>query len=311
MEDNLNYDGTGQKPGGEVRLNLEKSDIHAEIPEPGGTVLVLQVNARDDRSDPKSPDFGALKPEAAEQTRLQAKEFFNQVFDGLNEEERAKVKIIVFASDAPLVMPGGVTSPHMRAFETGEKVIEGAMTSMTEHNIGSGTLLNNAPERGGKPVPVPGLVDLKMWEKPEFVEYLRQLWGDKKLWPNYEGNWEPDMSLVQGINVPPEAETPAEIAVRVRAALTDLTVDFARKYHEENPDGRLIIWADTMYDNISPWLKGYVYQADPARLYAPIEKSGGMVVKISPDGQTATIKIGSQEFQVPSLLRKPLEPQSH
>ncbi len=307
----LKYDGTGVKPANvKERRNLEKGDIYPEIPEPGGTVLVLQVNARDDRSDPRSADFGKLTPEAEVQTVTQATSFFSEIFTGLEERDRENVAIAVFASDATLIMPHGITSPHQRACETAQKVIEGINTSMTEYRINPSQLLNNTLGEGGKPIPVPGLVDLKMWEKPDEVEKLHGVWGEgQDFWSKYESDWRDlwrDWFLKNQIS--PEVELPEDIAVRVRAALTDLTVNFARQYHEEHPNARLIIWVDGMYDALSPWLKGYVYNTDPAHVFAPIEKGGGLTIKISPnspDGQTATCKIGSQEYSIPSLLNKP------
>lgn len=295
----ISYTGEGlssERVG--VRLDLKKEDIHPEIPGEGGTVLVLQVNAKDDRTNPDSPEFGALVPEAAEQTKGQAESFFNEVFSKLSDEQKAKVAVIVFASDAPLVMPAGTNSPHRRAFETGEKVIEGIMGSMTENGVDPKQLLNNADEKKGEPVGVSGLVDLTMWEKPEFVNFLKEKWG-KKMWAAYEEDADSNERIEMG------AEGPAEIAIRMREALTGLTLDVAKGYHEKHPDSLLYIWAVSHYDSISPWVKGYVYQADPSKLFAPAEKGGGVTIKIDKDGETAETTIGGEKYQIPSLLRKP------
>lgn len=307
------YTGEGavERPA-EVRLNLKREDIHPEIPEEGGTILVLQVNAKDDRRDPNSPEFGVLMPEAAEEVTGQAKKFFDDVFEGLSDEERARVAVIVVASDAKLVMPpgSGASSPHRRAFETGEKVIEGIRTSMTEHGVGLEQLLNTSEENGDEPVAVPGLVDLTMWESPEFVKYLEEkapelvkLSGGKldlvrALWVMYEEDLESEKRLELGV------EGPSEIAIRMRKALTDLTIDLADQYHREHPDALLYIWSVSHYDSISPWVKGYVYQANPAKLFVPTEKAGGITIKIDKTGETAETTIAGQTYQIPSLLHK-------
>lgn len=282
----------------EVRLDLRKEDIHSEIPEKGGTVLVLQVNARDDRRDPKSPEFGALMPEAAEQTVNQAEKFFSGVFEKLSPEDRAKVAIIVFASDAELKMPAGTNSPHKRAAETGEKVLEGIRKSMTAHTVNGNQLLNDVNEHHGEPMGVSGLIDLEFWNRPEFVEYMREKYGDK-IWKAYEGGEEAEKEVEMG------AEGVIEIATRMREALTGLTVSVANEYHIEHPDSLLFLWAVSHYDSVAPWVNGYVYQADPTKLYTPTEKGGGITVKIDREGKTAETTIGGQRYEVPSLLHRP------
>jgi len=306
----LNYEGTPKSPGGaqpseENRWKLERGDIRPEIPDPGNTVLVLQVNAKDDRRDTYSPEFGALMPEAATQTIEQSRYFFDEVFSGLSEDERAEVYVAVFASDSPLVMPSGVKSPHRRAYETAEKVIEGAKTSMATHGVNENQLLNNSSKNQGAPIPVPGLAELRMWENPEFVAKLTDLWGvGGEFWSKYETlGWKRDFSQSQGIKPPREAESQVEIMTRVRDALTDLTVTFARKFHEEHPNGRLIIWVDGMYDNLAPFYKAYVRGVNPGVKFTPIEKGGGLTIKINSEMGTATTKVGDQEFEVPALLR--------
>lgn len=289
----------------EVRLDIREEDIHPEIAERGETVLVLQVNARDDRKNPESPEFGQLIPEAAEKAKSQAKKFFEDVFKGLEETERNKVTILVITSDAELKMPGETNSPHKRAFETGEKVIAGIKEAMSEAEVETQRLLNNSPEIGDKPMTMGSLVDLTMWEEsPEFVKFLIEKYGDtKKLWQQYEADVHEKERLEMG------AEGPIEIALRTREALTDITQGVAREYHEHHPDQRLYIWVIGQYDNLAPAINGYVYQADPTKLYTPMEKGGGITIRINRDDTKAETTIGGNTFQIPALLQKANEQQ--
>jgi len=298
----ISYIGEGREENPEgFRLDIRKEDIRPEIPEAGGTVLVLQVNAKDDRRDSNSPEFGALLPEAGEQVVVQSKDYFDKVFENLSEEDKKKVKIIVYASDASLKMPSGLNSTHRRAFETGEKVMEGIRKAIDKNGAEQNQLLNNSPETKGEPVGVSGLIDLTMFdESPEFVKYMTDKYGpDKKFWMLYEDDTESDTRLDMG------AEGPSEIAIRMRKALTTLTQDMAKNYHDSNPDTLLYIWAISHYDSISPWVKGYVYQADPSRLFVPTEKAGGITIKIDKDNKKAETIIAGEKFEIPSLLIKP------
>ena len=284
----------------EVRLDIRQEDIHPEIPEEDGTVLVLQVNARDDRRDPNSPEFGQLIPEAADQAQTQADTFFRSVFEQVPTEKRQNISVLVITSDAKLKMPGKTNSPHKRAFETGERVLAGINTAMSQFGINSESLLNNSPEIGGKPVTMDKLVDLTMWDdNPEFVDFLVNKYGDtKKLWVAYENDTDIEERTAMG------AEGPVEIAIRTRDAITDITKGVAMEYHRQNPDKRLYIWTIGQYDNLAPAINGYVYQADPTKLYTPMEKGGGITIKIDKDHTKAETTIGGNTFEVPAFIRK-------
>lgn len=198
-------------------------------------------------------------------------------------------------------MPGGVESPHQRAMETAENVIAGLSTSMDANSVDvESHILNNSMEGRGRPLPIPGWADLKMWEEPGFVDYLQSLWGDR-FWPKYEGSWIDEVDMKQ---VPTKVEVQSQIASRTKEALCELTVSFAREYHETHPDRRLIVWTVGMYDNIGPWVKRDVLGRDPAKTFLPIEKGGGLTIKIGANNNEAITSIGNQEHSVPSLLRQ-------
>lgn len=302
----INYDGTIVGGGSEeqkkdaLSQKITEADIRPEVPDIGGTVLVVQVNARDNRES--EVEFGALTAEARRKTAETAERFFNGVFAGLDEEEKSKVDIAVFASDANLKMLGGVDDPHRRAMETAQIAMEVAGASLKLNGLDPAiNILNNSSEGGGKPLPVPEWADLKMWEAPEFVDYLQKLWGTKEFWSKYESDWIGEAGFPRA---PLTVETQQQIAARTNSALTELTVAFARNYHQEHPGRRLIIWADGMYDNVSPWVKRYVQNKDPSKTFLPMEKGSGITVKIDPQSKEADTKIGNVDYKVPSLLRQ-------
>lgn len=287
-------------PESSQEFSMHIKEISAATPEPGGTVLVLQRNAKDNR-DAGSPEYGALSAEVQAQTQEGAKIFFDQLFDGLDEDEKQSVRVLVVASDATLITPGGVNSSHKRGLETAEQDISGILRSITEHNLDPSQVLINPSEDGNTPEPVEldGLVDLRIWESPEFVEYMKAKYGTGiDFFAAYEDDLEVDTR--EDMNV----EGPADVAIRMREVVTDLTQDVAQEYHRENPGTRLVVWATSHYDSISPFVKGYVYQDNPTKHLVKVAYGGGISIKISPDNSFAETEINGETFQVPAVLRK-------
>lgn len=282
-----------------IRIEVKLEDIRPEIPESGGTIMVLQRNARDDRSDPKDIEkFGTLIPEAAERVKEQARDFFDKILKRLNEGERGKVRVLVVASDASLIMPTGDKSPHMRAVETANKVIEGVKDSFDGNSVDRDQLLNESASSEKGPVKMSGLVDLRMFEQsPEFVAYMTEKYGpNKDFWIAYEEDAEHEKRIELGV------EGPSEIADRVRTALAALLQSIAKEYHDKNPDTLLYVWAVSHYDSISPFIKECVYKKDPAKTYVPVESGAGITIKIDRENKTAETIIGERTYDVSSVL---------
>ena len=280
---------TGQSESEKIEL-ITVQDIRREIPQVEGTAIILQRNAKDDRQDPESSDYGALVSAAAEKARLGAKEFFSEIFAGLGPEEIKSLDIMVVASDATLITEKGQTSPHKRAVETAEQVISGLQEAMAEHSVSDEQLLNNAASAHQGPIELSGLRDLRALEdSPEFIKFLQAKWGDK-FWLAFEDDSERETRIAMG------AEGPIEIANRVKYFLT-VIANAMKVYHQENPGRRVIVWAVSHYDSISPYIKEHVAKMDTLKTYLPVEQGGGITITISPDGQVKT-KIKDTDYSI-------------
>lgn len=279
--------------GGEIH-GITEADLRMVVPEVDGTSLVLQRNAKDERN-PDAKDFGALTPEALEQTRAQAKQYFLNLFAALSPEERKDVEILVVASDAKLESPEGLTSEHKRGLETAEQVINGIEEALEEVGIDRSQLLNRSEfaefaEPEG-PVEFDELEALKMFSKsPDFVQYLVEKYGiGKKFWINYEMDSERETRKAMN------AEGVEDIAERMRYFLLMLA-RAADQRHKENPGKRLVIWAVSHYDAISPFVKRRVLDR-PATDYLPVNAGGGVTLEISPEGDVKT-ELSGKPFDV-------------
>lgn len=263
-------------------------DIKPEIPELDGTVIILQRNAKDNRNPESSLEMGALVPEAAEQAKLHAKEFFSQIFRTIDPEERKTIDIWVIAADTKLDTPiQGAKSDHKRAVETADQVMSGIKEAMSEFSISDNQLLNKT----GKPIELSNgkLKDLHMLEdSPEFVEFLKNKYGtDKNFWIAYENDDEKE------IREQMSAEGPDDIANRIENYLK-VVANAMESYHKYHPGRRIIAWIDSHYDTISPFVKLRVADMEKTD-YLPVDNGAGIVINLSKD-QKATTEIQGNKY---------------
>lgn len=271
---------------------ISPADIKPVIPEDGGSVFVLGINASD-RANRKlgvdSPLFGALDEGQAEATEIQYRDFFDGIFKNLPPEERAKIDVLVIAGNANLRMPGGVDNSHKRSMETAGHILAGVRASMAEYGVKPKQLLNKT----GEPIELTSgrLVDLTMWEKsPEFVQFLYDKYGDsKELWVAYEEDRHRDVRERMG------AEGPNDIADRVGDYMA--TLDNAIKlYHQNHPGRKVVVILNTQYDSAAPAIKKFISE-QPMEDYVQIEKRGGVVLEVGADGSMST-NIQGHEYPV-------------
>jgi len=286
---------------------ITEKDLRPEIPEAGKTIIVFQCNARDDR-EPDTPreQIGALTQESIEKIPADAKKFFNEIFNGLDETEREKVDVLVVASDAKLITPEQIEDPnnkYQRAIETGKLVTEGLENSISEYSLSKNQLLNSSVKQEIKqkgPVGMSELKDLLMLNEedqprgPEFVEWLKEQSekDGKNLWAAYEDD---DYSEKREEM---EVEGPIDISNRVKCAMEYLT-EVSRMYHNSNPDKRLIIWAVSHYDCMIPYIKRHIagMNEKEAGPFVGISKGAGITIEVGGRGENSTTQIGDRTHE--------------
>jgi len=269
---------------------ITEADIRPEVPNLDETTLVLQCNIRDIR-DPKSPlEMGSLLPEAAESARLKARGFFDKIIGSLKLKERNTIDFLIVASDTELITPmEEIKSDHKRALETADVVMEALKESMAAFSIERSQLLN----RTERPVKLSSgrLQDLKMLkDSPEFVNFLKEKYGiGKEFWIAYEDDVERETREKM------EAEGPDEISKRVDNYIR--TVAKAIKlYHEKHPGRRVVVWAVSHYDAISPYIKSVIGRMKKTD-YLPVDKGAGITIKVGKDLKaTSTIQGNEYDF---------------
>lgn len=283
----------------EIR-GIAERDLRVVLPNVDETTFVLQRNAKDERN-PESPNYGALTPEAVEKTRNDAKAYFEKILNSLPPEERSQLEILIVASDAPLIAPEGpeYSSSHKRALETAAEVMKGAREALQAFDLSEDQIINSSlpairtrAKEGSKDIAeFEELEPLQILrQSPEFVQYLKEKYGaGKDFWAAYETDKEKVEREKLG------AEGVEDIAERMRHVIK-LLARYGRMLHSRQKDKRLIIWAVSHYDSLSPFIKKNVL-GKPATDYLPIDAGGGITLEVDKEGKAKT-ELGGQKFDV-------------
>lgn len=268
---------------------IEKEDIEASPPDVEGTAIVLQRHGEYERTE-DNPRIGSLTPEGSEDVYASAETFFEKVFSGIPEEERKNVDILVLASDTQY-QDGG-----RRSVETAERVIRAISETLEEFGLDQSQLLNGSGNISGDGGPriSERLREPQMFnDSPDFVEFLKREYGDrdKSFWIAFEEDAEKEARERMG------AEGPDEIVDRTKREV-DVLSRYSRAYHHKHPEKRLIIWAATHYDTISPYAKREILGEDKEYPLG-VDYGAGIVMKIDPEGNK-TVKIQGKAYEVSS-----------
>lgn len=274
-------------------VKIEKSDIKPTLPEIGGTEIVLQRHGKYERSA-DSPNVGSLTEEGVKEVYELSKDFFSELFDSASEDERKQVDVLVIASDTQYKGGG-----H-RSMETAEQTIKALKEELKRLELDESQLLNSSGRYSGdgEVRPTPKLREPQMFnESPEFVEFMREKYGDINLdfWIAFEEDTEKETREAMG------AEGPDEIADRVKL-MVDVLARYSRFYHKKHPDRRLVIWAATHYDTISPYVKREIFEVGKDAVLQ-VDYGGGISINLDKDGG-GVVKIAGKEYDVPLRDRR-------
>ncbi|OGE34392.1 hypothetical protein A3E45_02250 [Candidatus Daviesbacteria bacterium RIFCSPHIGHO2_12_FULL_43_11] len=262
---------------------IRKEDIRIKPPTTNGTAIIIQRHGKYIR-DKESERVGSLDSEAFMEAKAQSAAVVKDTLLALPPEERNKVDFLVVASDTYFIK-------GQRSMETAQAVLEGIEQVLGEENLSGNYLLNESSRIRGNPGPrpTPQLREPNMFtQAPEFEKFLLEHNPDD-FWIAFEDDRYSEIRKKMG------AEGPIELGDRLNHSL-NLLSRFARRYHINNPDRRLVIWADSHYDTISPYIKQYVV---PERKgYLPVDYGAGIGINISPEG-AATTEIEGTTYNVP------------
>lgn len=286
----------------EFPKKIEKTDIQAHPIGPDETEIVAQRHGDyvRDRTDTR---VGSLTRDAQVEVRETAENYFRSLLEQIPANERDTVDVLFVTSDTQYFEGG------RRSLETGTIAQEAAQQIFEEYGISPQNIhntkgvLKGMEDRSG-PRPMAGLREPQFLDnQPDFANELLQKYsktegpdGEKKLdinfWIAFETDVESELREQYG------AEGPDDIANRTAHSINVLG-RYAQIYHKLNPGRRLIVWASTHYDTISPYVRRDVLQQDNYKDEAlGVALGGGVTIDIDSAGN-ATTEIGGQSYAVP------------
>jgi hypothetical protein len=272
----------------ELPKRIERTDIEPKPIPVGATEIVLQRHGRYVR-DVEDAQKGSLTEEAVELETQEAKSYFERFLGQLTDEEKQTVDVLVLASDTQYHYGG------RRSYETGNIALDAAKSvfkdvGIAEENIHNTreVLVGDGQSRPMSKLREPQFID----NSPEFTDYLKEKYGDMTLdfWIAFEEDTESEMREELG------AEGPDDIADRTNRA-TAILARYAQNYHRLNPGRRLVIWAATHYDTISPYVKRDIFGVGK-EVPLQVDYGAGITIDIDTNGDAETV-IDGKVYQVP------------
>jgi hypothetical protein len=269
---------------------IRKEDLEMDAPDVGGTEIIIQRHEEYIR-DKDHPEAGGLPPEARERAYNQTVSNLNRIMEQLSPEQRRSLDVMVIGSPTRYLGSGG-----MRSMETASAVLEGVRSVISNNDLSSEQVLNDQARlkaNAGQPIPSQKIVEPRVFEdSPEFVEWLKQARGNGEINKDFWKAFEDDEGEVREKREEMKAEGPREMADRL-ANFTYALKRFAEKHHEKHPDRRLILWAVSHYDTISPFVKTRIGGGKDG--YLPVDYGGGIGINIKSGGEAST-KIGGVTY---------------
>ncbi|MFA5987543.1 MAG: hypothetical protein WC797_02750 [Candidatus Paceibacterota bacterium] len=290
---------------------IRLSETGLELPSVNGTYIAVLRNADDFRGSPKQMDeadktpggieIGKLMPSSAEAAREFSEQQLNGILEGLSQEEKEQLDIIIVASNSalgPLAVPdGSIPPPHQRCVETGAVMLEGVEKAMERNGLKPEQLLNREIHVvQPRPIVLRDIEDIKM--RPGILEYFdflkeraNELTAQGKktnMWVLYEEDTYKTERERLGIEGPQDISTRMQKFVERAERLSSLQ-------HKRTPDRRLLVLAVAPRDVVGPWLNIQVSKLSPERHEVPmIENLAGFGITIDSAGK-ASLKIAGQE----------------
>lgn len=264
---------------------IEKADIKVPTIETGGSAIVFQRHEKYNR-DRNADNAGSLIPEHAEAARLKDEAFFKDLLS--QDTNNSETMVLFVSSDTQYAGKG-----H-RSMETAQIAQDAAANVMLDMGIDpSERILNLNPDfatdsfdtTGQSIRPDKKIREPQIFDHPEYVDHLRTKYGKEDgagsgispaAWGAHEMDAEKDVREEIG------AESVHEMLDRTKKSLA-IMERYARIFHANNPDKKLVIWAASHYDTISPLVKeatGTGFEE-----YVPVDYGAGVVIELDKNAE--------------------------
>ncbi len=261
------------------------ADIRRDPPEVGGSKIILQRHERYQREERPGGALGSLTPESAKRAYNQTCQIVEEMLAPLSEDERKELFFLVVGSSTKFKNQG------MRSMETAAEVLKALKDQLQERTLSTEQIINNrSVQKSVAPITkmqAPRFLD----DSEAYLAFLREKYGDETqaFWKAFEEDTHNEERQSM------EAEGPDEMDARFAAYVKTLA-NYAEHFHNDNPGKRLVVWAVSHYDTVSPYIKRHITKTDPHQ-YLPIDYGAGVSVEIDSKGN-ATTTFQGKEYSV-------------
>jgi hypothetical protein len=269
---------------------ITRDDIRPHPIAAGETELIIQRHGKYERNE--GPGVGSLPGSSRRDEQAAATAYFSGFLEQLPEYDRKTVDLLVVTSDTQYKGGG------RRSQETARIAQDSASEVFSRATMAAGNIINLSHDLKGEggPRPMKKLREPQMLnDSPDFRDFLIDKYGENGemnlgFWIAFEDDAEKDLRLEMG------AEGPDDIADRMLFSANTLA-RYSKLYHASHPDKRLIIWAATHYDTISPFVKREIFGVSKeAKLQ--VDYGAGIVIDIDREGGAKTT-ISGVKYPVP------------
>ena len=274
---------------------IEKADLVTPFIEPDGTTIVLQRHEKYSR-DKTAENAGSLFPEDAEGARQRDIEFFRDVV--AQESDGSEVMVLFVSSDTQYAEKG------RRSLETAQIAQDAATEVFTSLGIDPAQRIINfngdfsvsrTSSTDQDVRTMKGLREPQIFETPDYITHLKEKYGaedgpgaglSQAAWAAHESDLEREVREDLG------AEGVHDIVDRTKRSIKALE-RYSRVFHKSNPNKRLVIWATSHYDTISPLVKDATDTSFDE--YVPVDYGGGVVMNIAPGSNEVQLEAQSEK----------------
>lgn len=267
---------------------IEKEDIKVPNLLKGESAIVFQRHGKYER-DKTNPNTGSITEDAVDDLSASGKAFFNQLLSG----EQTPEDVMVFFVSSDTKYGNGY-----RSMETAQIAEDAAIEAFRAVGLDpSKQILNlnpdfktNAFSQTGQDIrPDAKIHEPEFLDNKGYVQFLKDKYSDgevltPKTWAMHEMDADKDVREEYG------AEGVHDIVDRTKKSLA-IMERYARIFHANNPGKKLIIWAASHYDTLSPLVKDAT--GTDFGDYLPVDYGAGITIELK-NAETPSFEVAGE-----------------
>ena len=270
------------------KYSIEKEDIKVPSLAEGESAVVFQRHGIYNR-DKASESSGSITDEDAEGLSLRDQAFFEELLSG--EENPEDVMVLFVSSDTKY-------GNGYRSMETAQIAEDAAVEVFQKAgldpnaqiiNLNSSFKTNAFDKKMQNIRPDAKIHEPEFLDNEGYVQFLKDKYSDgekltPKAWAMHEMDADSDVREAFG------AEGVHDIVDRTKKSLAVME-RYARVFHANNPGKKLIIWAASHYDTLSPLAKDAT--GSDFGDYVPVDYGAGITIELKKD-QVPTFELAGE-----------------